>query len=308
MNRRKRLFPIPVASSLFRRGRVFLIGCLILNGAILIRAQETGVVIQTGSVADDPAAKWVTVYGWTQTGDRLVAAGQWALAMGSYIEAHRQVRQLATGHPDYERELVAYRTGKLEETIATADVRLSEDEHETMMKYLDFIESLELGLAQRFANDYEAALASLDIARSLLDDLIGKKPPEFRKAIDSQYQRLDDNILWLSAQINYTEAGRRRSHPSGNDGRDRGTTRFVKKEDLPGTPGVLFVSGMLFPGGLSVSEPGGLPETGSDPPRARREEAQKQSGTIHPDAPPGAAMRFRMNSRRTLEGDVSTSR
>ena len=249
---------------------------------------------------EDPAAKWVSVYGWTQTGDRLAAAEQWALAMGSYIESHRQITELAEAHPAFETELVTYRSEKLEETIATADARLSEDEHQTMMKYLDFIESLELGLEQRFSNQYEAALGTLDIARSLLDELIGKKPPEFREAIDSQYRRLEDNIFWLSSQINYKEASRRRPAAISRDGRDWGTTRFVKKEDLPDDSDGSFASGILFPSSLSVNELGGVSVTDFVP-LPRKEEDKKPDETTKPDEPPGAAMRFRMNSRQTLE-------
>lgn len=251
---------------------------------------------------EDPAAKWVSVYGWTQTGDRLAAAEQWALAMGSYIESHRQITELAEAHPAFETELVAYRTEKLEETIATADARLSDDEHQTMMKYLDFIESLELGLEQRFSNQYEAALGTLDIARSLLDELIGKKPPGFREAIDSQYRRLEDNIYWLSSQINYKEASRRRPSVVTDDGRDWGTTRFVKKEDLPDASDGVFASGILFPSSLSVNELGGVSVTDLVPLPAK-EEDDKPDETAKPDAPPGPAMRFRMNSRQSIEED-----
>jgi hypothetical protein len=257
--------------------------------------------------SEDPAAKWVTVYGWTQTGDRLAAAEQWALAMGSYIESHRQIRELAETHPAYETELVTYRTEKLAETIALADARLSDDGHETMMKYLDFIESLELGLAQRFSNQYEEALGTLDIARSLLDDLIGEKPPEFRAAIDSQYRRLEDNILWLSSQIDYKEASRRRPATIASDGRDWGTTRFVKKEDLPNSADGVFASGMLFPSSLSVNELSGVSVKDLVPlAKEKEEEVAKPEEPAKPGDPP-ATMRFRMNSRQKLdEPDVNS--
>jgi len=278
---------------IYHTTRIFLAEALIILVMVPGVAQEPA-----AKPPEDPAAKWVTVYGWTQTGDRLAGAGQWALAMGSYIESHRQIRELAESHPVYEAELVTYRTGKLEETIAMADARLSEDEHETMMKYLDFIESLELGLEQRFSNQYEAALGTLDIARSLLDDLIGKKPPEFREAIDSQYRRLEDNIQWLSSQIDYKEASRRRPSIVSGDGRDWGTTRFVKKEDLPDSTDGVFASGMLFPSSLSINELTGVSVTDLVPLPGVKEEEK-----VEPANPPAtsAPMRFRMNSRQMLD-------
>lgn len=269
----------------YSTSRRLLAVCLLFLATCPLPAQEPVAVTTPDLVASDPAARWVSVYGWMQTGDRLGAAGHWALAMGSYIESHRQIRELAVAHPTFETELVAYRTGKLAETIETVDARLSEDEHETMMTYLDFIESLELGLEQRFSNQYEAALGTLDIARSLLDALIGKKPPEFREAIDSQYQRLEDNILWLGSQIDYKEASRRRPVTSAaNDGRDRGTTRFVKTEDLPDSSDGVIVSGMLFP------------STDLPPPEKEAKE-QTEAGSA-PERP----MRFRMNSRQDTAG------
>lgn len=283
-------FPVPC----------LLAAALLFPGTGPASAQEA--IAASPPPPEDPAEKWVSVYGWTQTGDRLAAAEQWALAMGSYIESHRQITELAAAHPAFETELVAYRTEKLEETIATADARLSEDEHQTMMKYLDFIESLELGLEQRFSNQYEAALGTLDIARSLLDELIGKKPPGFREAIDSQYRRLEDNIYWLSSQINYKEASRRRPSVVTDDGRDWGTTRFVKKEDLPDASDGVFASGILFPSSLSVNELGGVSVTDLVPLPAK-EEDDKPDETAKPDGPPGPAMRFRMNSRQTLDED-----
>jgi hypothetical protein len=287
----------------FQKRRIFLASGFFALGLTGCVAQDPAAAAEPPP--EDPAAKWVSVYGWTQTGDRLAAAEQWALAMGSYIESHRQITELAAAHPAFESELVAYRTEKLEETIATADARLSEDEHETMMKYLDFIESLELGLEQRFSNQYEAALGTLDIARSLLDELIGKKPPQFREAIDSQYRRLEDNIYWLSSQINYKEASRRRPTVVSDDGRDWGTTRFVKKEDLPDSGEGVFASGMLFPSSLSINELTGVSAKDLVPLPAK-EEDEEPDKAAKPDGPPGPAMRFRMNSRQPLGKDDET--
>lgn len=250
-----------------------------------------------GEEQGDPAARWVTVYGWSQTGDRLAAADQWALAMGSYIESFQQIKALADDYPAFEPELIAYRTGKLEETIAATEDRLSADEHATMMKYLDFIESLELGQEQRFSNQYEEALTTLDMAKSLLDELIGKKPAEFRAAIDSQYLRLEDSIAWLSSQIDYKAVGRRAAYVGDN--LDRGTTRFVKVADLPSSEDGAFASGMLFPGSLAAKDLAGF--SGSDPIIDRAEGERTTPVGDAAENTSGAAVRFRMNSRQKRE-------
>ena len=49
----------------------------------------------------DPASKWINAFAWIQTGDKLVAAEQWPLALGSYMEAHLQLKKVAEEHPDY---------------------------------------------------------------------------------------------------------------------------------------------------------------------------------------------------------------
>lgn len=276
----------------FQTSRQIFAACLIFSGASPGVSQESAVAAKPSLVADDPASRWVSVYGWMQTGDRLGEAGHWALAMGSYIESHRQLKALAEAHPTYETELVNYRIEKLAETIKTVDAQLSEDEHETVMTYLDFIESFELGLAQRFSNQYEASLATLETARSLLDSLIEKKPAEFRKSIQSQYERLEDNILWLSSQIGYKEGTRRRSAAAvAHDGRDRGTTRFVKREDLPDSSDGGMISNMLFPPGLSGNELTDTSETDNSMPVPKEEEQGEA------DAGKGSQKQFRLNSR-----------
>ncbi len=46
-----------------------------------------------------------------------------------------------------------------------------------MMKYLDFIESFELGENQRYDNEFEAALGTLGMAKALLDEIISERNP-----------------------------------------------------------------------------------------------------------------------------------
>lgn len=193
----------------------------------------------------DPAAKWLTVYGWIQTADRLAGAGQWPLALGSYLEADRQIKALAVEHPDFEQEMVNYRRNALAATIAETEARLTTDEHEVMMKYLDFIESLELGEAQRYADEYEAAYGTLGMAKAVLDEIIDRKPEEFREAVASQYARLESSLTWLDSQINFSAMSRPAVAMDGSI--DWGTTKFVKAADLPKTTDGAVITADLFP-------------------------------------------------------------
>tara|TARA_R110002096_G_scaffold332016_2_gene526059 strand:+ start:644 stop:1504 length:861 start_codon:yes stop_codon:yes gene_type:complete len=203
------------------------------------------VVVLRGEEEPDASTKWVCVYGWVQIGERLADADQWPLAMGSYIEAHRQLADLAEQHPDFEPEMVSYRKEWLDTEIEKTKERLHTGEHDVMMKYLDFIETFELGQSQRFNNDYQSAISTLDIAKSLLDEIIEVKPGEFREAVSSQYDLLLDSIIWLNSQIDFAE----RSRPATfvNDSDDWGTTEFVKETDLPAEKGAVPMSGDLFP-------------------------------------------------------------
>jgi len=250
---------------------------------------------------DDPSARWVSVYGWMQTGERLAAANQWPLAMGSYLESHRQISELTALFPDFEPELVTYRTEKLEESIASAESRLTSDEHAIMMKYLDFIESLELGQAQRFRNEFETSLATLDMAKSLLDDIISRKPAEFREAVESQYQRLESSIEWVNSQIDYKERSRRASYARASD--DRGTTQFVKESDLPRSEDGAVASGILFPVSLASLVTATAPteeevidfagDAGAGP--------TVITGPKIDDGATGPGMNFRMSSKRQMD-------
>lgn len=243
--------------------------------ATFLRADEAG----------DPAAKWLSVYAWFQTADRLAEAGQWPLALGSYLEADRQIAALASAHPAFEPEMVAYRREALTATIASTEAMLTDDEHETMMKYRDFIESLEAGEAQRYANQFEEAHGTLGMAKALLEEIVEKKPAEFRAAVASQLERIESSLSWLDSQLNL----RRKPTPSsswssGASSADRGTTRFIKPGDLPKAEAGSSVWGGLFPGG-AIEEPA-------------KEPAEE------PEAAPPATeatgpRRFRMSSRRT---------
>jgi hypothetical protein len=233
----------------------------------------------------DPAAKWLTVYGWIQTAERLATAEQWPLALGSYLEADRQVKALAEAHPDFEPEMVNYRRGALAKTIVETEARLTTDEHEVMMKYLDFIESLELGEAQRYANEYEAAYGTLGMAKSVLDEIIEKKPEGFRDAVASQYARLESSLTWLDSQINFT--ARSRPGVALDDSVDWGTTRFVKASDLPSSRENASLTAELFPGGL-------VPESGPATPPV------EEPATVEPvaETKDSGSVRFRMSSRQ----------
>lgn len=232
---------------------------------------------------DDPGARWLGAYAWFQTAEKLAEAEQWPLALGSYLEASRQVEALAEAHPGFEPEMVAYRREALAKTIAEAEARLSTDEHEVMMKYLDFIESLELGEAQRYDNQFEAAHATLDMAKSLLDEIVAVKPTGFREAVAPQYTRLESSLEWLGAQIDLKARSRPRSGGGGFDPSiDWGTTRFVKADDLPADSQEAAVTGALFPAApLSPAEE--APAETETAPKTEEEATGRQ--------------RFRMSSR-----------
>lgn len=278
------------------RLRQTLIACGRRWGAALAGAALALLVYLPTTWADepDPGGKWLTLYGWIQTGDRLAAGEQWALATGSYVEARRLIENLAAEHPGFEPELVAYRTGKLGETIADCEARLADDEHDTMMKYLDFIESFELGQAQRYANEFEAAYATLNLARAVLDEIIADKPESFREAVASQYDRLVDGIDWLDSQINFKEVSRSRPATFVGDSIDWGTTRYVKASDLPKSDDGTLPTGILFPGALSAPSSSAV----SAPSGAAAEATDDDSGT-----PALAPVRFRLNSKEKPDED-----
>ncbi len=245
--------------------------------AAFLRADEAG----------DPAAKWLSVYAWFQTADRLAEAGQWPLALGSYLEADRRIAELAAAHPAFEPEMVAYRREALTATIASTEARLTDDEHETMMKYCDFIESLEAGEAQRYANQFEEAHGTLGMAKALLEEIVAKKPTEFRDAVASQLERLESSLVWLDAQLNLS----RKPPPTGTwsasglSSVDWGTTRFVKPGDLPKAEAGSSVGGGLFPGG-GIEEPA-------------------EKAAVPPSAEATGPRRFRMSSRQASAGEAA---
>lgn len=206
-----------------------------------------GVSIQ-GEEPVDPASLWVGVYSWIQIADRLAESDHWPLALGSYLEARRQIEALSTAHPHFEPEMIAYRRERLAQTITATEERLTDDEHETLMKYLDFIESYHTGETQRFDNQLEAARGSLEMAKSLLEEIIDKKPDSFRAAVAPQLERLDSTLEWIDVQLNWRRPRPVSSYGSYDASIDRGTTRFIKPEDLPKSPGLALSSG-LFPGG-----------------------------------------------------------
>lgn len=180
---------------------------------------------------DSPEERWLSAYAWVQTGDRLAAANQWPLALGSYLEARTQIEELTGKFPGFEPEVVSYRLELLDQAISGAEQLLTTDEHDVMMKYLDFIESLKEGERLRYARDFRNAHTTLALARSILDEIIATKPSEFRNAVESQHQRLDSALTWLEEQLDIRT--RRPSSATLPDTVDWGTTRFVKEEDLP---------------------------------------------------------------------------
>lgn len=239
----------------------------------------------------DPAARWVNVYGWVQTGERLADAGQPALALGSFIEASQRLKKLRADHPGYEPEMVEYRSDWLESEIKRLDENLDSSEHDVMMKYLDFVELLEQGIEERFSNKFAEALTTLDIARKQLDELIESKPENFRDAVASQYERLEGNIDWLYGQVSFKERSRSTSSYVP-DGVDWGTTQYIRESDLPSIKGNMTLSDNLFPSGTAPEEV--VPK----PVEMRKKEAKPKPEQTDESNP---KRQFRMSSKEKEE-------
>lgn len=227
---------------------------------------------------DSPAERWLSAYAWYQTGERLAAANQWPLALGSYLEARGQIEEMVSKHPGFEPEVVTYRREALEQAIRAAEERMTDDEHDVMMKYLDFIESLKEGERQRYSRDFKGAYTTLELARSILDELIAAKPEEFRTAVEAQRARLDSSIAWLEEQLNLR--ARRAPSRAIADATDWGTTRFVKEADLPRDGGLLMRS-PLFPDAVFVITEDPAPAAAATVPVS----ADSASGTAKTGAP-----------------------
>ena len=192
-----------------------------------------------------PDARWVRVYGWVQIGENLAGAQQWPLALGSYLEAEFQLKILMRTAPNFEPEMVKYRFDWLKNEIPRVKKKLIGDEHDIMEKYLDFISSFEQGQSERFDNQFEKALSTLNYAKVLLDELIAERPAEFRMVMKSQHDLLLDSIDWLNSQLNYRAA--LTTTPAIVSQSNLGTTRFVSENDLPAEASPLKISGDLFP-------------------------------------------------------------
>lgn len=232
----------------------------------------------------DPASKWINAFAWIQTGDKLVAAEQWPLALGSYMEAHMQLKKVAAEHPDYEPEIVGYRLERLEESMAFMEEQLTAGDHDITMGWVDFIETLEKGQEQRFANDFESAFDTLDVARTLLEEIIAGNPGSFEDAVATQSEILTESLEWLDSQINFRQSMKRTAYV--DDGTEWGTTKYVKESDLPGSNNSTVPNSMLFPGG---AEPVAVVEE-------KEEKEEKEMPAEVKEKP--ARIGFRMSSKQ----------
>ncbi len=255
------------------------VGCLLVAAPAVLHA------------SDDPSEDWVAAFGWLQTGERLAVAEHWPLAVGSYMEAHRKMKQMREDHPAFEGEMVEYRIAWLEDEIAASQEKLGSGDHDLTVKFIDFAESFETGLDQRFDNQFLEAMNTLDVAKVLLDEIIFEKPHEFTDALASQYEVLQSSLTWLDAQINFRERERQRKTSFVDDGTDWGTTQFVKASDLPGEGDDVLISSELFPG-LIVNDLGPADEAMSEEEKEEDEEKEKEAIV----APRPA---FRMSSKQT---------
>ncbi len=209
--------------------------------------------ISFGQDVKDPASEiWENAYAWLQTGQNLEEQEQWALAQGSYIEAHRKLQRVASEYPAFESVLVNYRVESLEEKLKENQEKLETKDHEITVKYLDFIDSMETGVEKRYSRNYKESLDTLEFAMSILEEVIEAEPTEIRSAIDSQYKRLENHILWLSETLNRERRSLQRRTLA--DTVDWGTTQFVKLSDLPQEE-VGEMSPELFPPVSLIQEP-----------------------------------------------------
>jgi len=226
----------------------------------------------------DPASRWVAIYGWVQAGERLENGGHWPLAVGCFIEAHRQAESLRTRHPDFETEMLAYRIPRLAERIEAGGEKLEPGDYEIMTKFLDFIDSLATGLDLRYASRFPEALDTLNAARILFDEIVYEKPEAYRDALATQHDLLHGSLVWLEGQINFRERLRPPVY-AGSSG-DLGTTEFVKAEDLPADGDTILASASLFPFSPSPARPLGAE-------RVRRDETRDASDEKESEAEPG---------------------
>ncbi|MEM6278526.1 MAG: hypothetical protein AAF733_03535 [Verrucomicrobiota bacterium] len=243
--------------------------------------------------SDDPEEDWISAFGWIQTGEQLGKAEHWPLALGSLMEAHRKLKQMQVEYPAYEVEIIEYRIERLEEEIEGMQGSLASGDQALMVKFVDFAESFETGLDQRFNDQFVEAMNTLDVAKALLDEIVFENPKEYRDAVASQYELLESSLTWLDGQINFRERERQRGSTFVGDGVDWGTTQFVKLSDLPTEGSNILMSAELFPGFLKVE---GLEERGSDTVQVSANEEPREEK----EESGGSAPRFRMSSKQSV--------
>lgn len=237
---------------------------------------------------EDAGSRWLSVYSWLRTAERLAGEGHLPLALGGYLEASRRLEELAKFDPNFEPEMVAYRREALSLAVAGLEGGMTDDEHGTMMRFLDFVESLEAGERQRYGNDFAAAYETLSLARSVLEELTAEKPDSFLEAVAAHSARLDSSLDWLGQQLEFKAASALASRPPATGTTaDWGTTRFVKLSDLPASSGSGELAPALFPASLLAAGRAGTTVSPSAPvPGAESREAA------------GKTVRFRMSSRQ----------
>lgn len=226
--------------------RLFRVNALMLAASVSILAGvAVAQEVPSPPEGPEPGTRWVYVYGWVQAGEKLVKAEQWPLALGSFVEAEAQLKQLKADAPDFEPEMVAYRLDWLAKEIEEIQGNLGGGDHNIMRKYLDFIESFEQGQSERFNNEFEKAYDTLTIAKLLLDEIIAERPVEFEVAMETQYDMLLDSLIWLDSQLNFKASFSRK--PVVVDTNDWGTTKFVTQSDMPTSKETVVLSSLLFP-------------------------------------------------------------
>jgi hypothetical protein len=196
---------------------------------------------------EDASEQWLSAFTWVQTGRNLSQSGQTPLALGSFIEALRQLEVVASNYPGYETKIVNYRIDALRNDIEKLKADLSAEDLVIANEYITFIGLIERAEQERYTARREKALATLRQAKSDLEAIVSRRPDAFGPAVKNQKLRLTRSIEWLVTLVDAD-----RTTPLVMPGRItgyliKGTTEFIRESDLPSTPGLAISGNSLFP-------------------------------------------------------------
>ncbi len=190
--------------------------------------------------------QWARAYLRLQTGNQLRDAGAPQLALTGFVEALGLFEKLAVEYPGYETDVVQYRIRALRREIAGIEEALSEDDARLSDRFAAFLAQVEQADEERYSGDRKKALETMRTALGELDGIVAADPGTLAPAVERHRVRLTDSIDWLDRLLNRSPApaGRMRASPL----RMLGTTEFIRREDLPSSPGMVASAKSLFPG------------------------------------------------------------